>query len=51
MKNINWKKIIVVQLVIISSLIIAEKSVSLLSNKINEVANQYNTNYTSINLK
>lgn len=51
MKNINWKKIIVVQLVIISSLIIAEKSVSLLSNKINGVANQYNTNYTSINLK
>lgn len=43
----KWRKIVAIQIVVIAVLIIAAFSVAPLSNLINDVANQYATNYSS----
>lgn len=46
----HWKKILITQIVIIASVVIAMQSVVWLSNQINSTANQYATNYSTIKL-
>jgi hypothetical protein len=47
----HWRKIVIAQLLIIGMLFTAIQMVHALSNKINDYANEYNTNYVSYTQK